>query len=102
MRKPMTTWTHLRTVSIPAYPYAAQTDLHRLLQNPARFSGGDADQPQEKEGGDHHEGSFATGSFFMGGLVHAGSLIVLEFLDPRGDFLFQRVGVSGIVVQDIF
>jgi hypothetical protein len=73
MRKPRITWTHLRTVSISAYPDAAQADLEGLLQNPGRFSGGDADQPEEKKGGDHHKGGLAEWSFsaeVAGGLGH--------------------------------
>jgi len=55
----------LRTVSISAYSYAAQTDLHCLFQNPGRFAGGDADQPEEKKGGNYHKRGLAERLFFM-------------------------------------
>jgi len=80
MRKPMISWTHLRTVSISAYPYAAKADLHCLFQNPARFASGDADQPEEKKGGNYHHGSLAKWPFFEGvadSLAHGGSLLDL-------------------------
>jgi hypothetical protein len=80
----MITWTHLRTLSISAYPYAAEADLHRLLQNPGRFPGGDADQPEEKKGWDHHKGGLAEWSFFevrVGWLVHG--RVVLDSFQVR-------------------
>lgn len=76
----MITWTHLRTVSISAYPYAAQANLYRLLQNPARFASGAADQPKEKKGGDYHYGSLAERAFFAGvtgSLAHVRSIFGL-------------------------
>jgi hypothetical protein len=59
VRKPTITWTHLRTLSISANPYTAQAYLQRLFQDAGRFPGGDADQPEEEKGGDHHKWSFA-------------------------------------------
>ena len=73
MRKPRITWTHLRAVSISAYSYAAQADLESLFQNSGRFSGGNADHPEEEKGGDHCKGGFAKGAFFAklaAGLIH--------------------------------